>query len=142
MTYYNLVQYINDKIVAYYPTGTTVQFTEGYVELLNDNANDYPAFHLVLDETVQTSNSITYNLELYYVDILLEDRSNRLLVKSDGIEILKSIIASIDVDTNNSNMCQLVVPIRYIPYDVMFSDLCAGDVVKFALMYNNDTHCD
>ena len=62
MTYYNLNTYIEDKITAYYPTGTTIQYTEGDIYQVNWNQNSYPAFNLSLNNIVQNANSITYNL--------------------------------------------------------------------------------
>ena len=41
MTYYNLNTYIEDKITAYYPTGTTIQYTEGDIYQVNFNQNSY-----------------------------------------------------------------------------------------------------
>ena len=142
MTYYELTQYIEDKVIIYYPTGTTIQFTEGDINQVNFNSNKYPAFHLFLDNMIQTSNSITYNLVLFYIDILLQDRSNKITIQSDGLEILKSIIASIDVDLDVTKISTLVSPFRYTTFTEKYTDECAGAFVQFALMYNNDTHCD
>ena len=142
MTYYNLNTYIEDKITAYYPTGTTFQYTEGDIYQVNFNQNSYPAFNLSLNNMVQNSNSITYNLTLFYVDILIQDRSNKIAIESDGIEILKAIIASIDTDMNLSNLTDLVAPITYQIFTERFTDECAGAFVQFGLMYKNDTLCD
>lgn len=142
MTYYNLNTYIEDKITAYYPTGTTIQYTEGDIYQVNWNQNSYPAFNLSLNNIVQNANSITYNLTLFYVDILIQDRSNKITIQSDGIEILKAIIASIDTDMNLSNLTDLVAPITYQVYTERFTDECAGAYVQFGLIYKNDTLCD
>ena len=144
MTYYNLNTYIQDKITAYYPTGTTIQYTEGDIYQVNWNQNSYPAFHLFLNNAVQNSKSFTFNLTLYYIDILIQDRSNKLAIESDGIEILKAIIASIDTDMSLNNISDLVAPITYNVFGSSqgFTDECAGTSVDFGLMYKNDTLCD
>lgn len=142
MTYYELIQFIEDKITMYYPTGVTFQYTEGDINQVNFNTNSYPAFHIYLNNMVQTSNSITYNLTLFYIDILLQDRSNKITIQSDGLEILKSIIASIDTELDLTKLSTLVSPFTYETFSEWFTDECAGAYVQFALMYKYDTQCE
>lgn len=139
MTYYELNTLVNNTIDAYYGTGTTVQYTEGDIYKLNVKENSYPAFNLFLNNGIQNSKNFIYNVTLFYIDILTDGHTNELEIKNDGIEVLKSIIASID---NNANIkAELLSGITYKPFTEKFTDECAGAYVQFQLQIPFHTEC-
>lgn len=138
MTYYELNTLVDTTIKNYYGTGTTVQYTEGDIYQLNDKpGNVYPAFNFFLNQMVQNSSDIVYQVTLFYVDMLNVGHSNTLLIKSDAIEVLKIIVANID----NAIVGDLLSGVTYTPFIEKFTDECAGAYVKFNLKFPYSTLC-
>lgn len=97
-------------------------------EYLNGKPNvKYAAVNIDINQSTRNDNLITYSVYLYYVDRLVEDKSNWIEVKTTAEQVLNSIVnyaAKIgDVDDGWT--------IHY--FEQQFADYCAGGYVQFNL---------
>lgn len=96
---------------------------EGDIYELNNLPNiDYSVFFVTQDRHQISENTASYTLNLFYVDRLLDDASNRLIIQSNGIEaitnIVNKLIATEDVD--------VVYSMTFTPFYQRFADECSG----------------
>lgn len=125
MNYYNLKSYFQTLCDNY-----SQQFTEGDIYQVNYGQNSYPAMNLSLSELVQTDeNSETYVVTLFYIDLLNRDRSNKVNIQSDGLEVLKSIVNSFV----ESNSYIVTLPVSYKIFTERFTDETAGAYVTLRI---------
>ena len=125
MNYYNLKSYFQTLGDNY-----CQQFTEGDIYQVTYNTNSYPAMNLSLSELVQTDeNSETYVVTLFYIDLLNRDRSNKVNIQSDGLEVLKSIVNSFV----ESNSYIVTLPVSYKIFTERFTDETAGAYVTLRI---------
>lgn len=101
-------------------------------EYLNGSPNvKYASVNIDINQSTRNDNLITYSVYLYYVDRLVEDKSNWMEVKTTAEQVLNSIVnyaAEIgDVDDGWT--------INY--FEQQFSDYCAGGYVQFNLEVPN-----
>lgn len=95
----------------------------GDIYQLNSLPNiDYSVFFVTQNAHNWTENTITYSLNLYYIDRLLVDRSNAEEIQNTGILQLQNIINTFndtiyDVDFSDVN---------FTPFYHKFADDCAG----------------
>ena len=101
-------------------------------EYLNGKPNvKYASVNIDINQSTRNDNLITYSVYLYYVDRLVEDKSNWMEVKTTAEQVLNSIVnyaAEIgDVDDGWT--------INY--FEQQFADYCAGGYVQFNLEVPN-----
>ena len=101
-------------------------------EYLNGSPNvKYASVNIDINQSTRNDNLITYSVYLYYVDRLVEDKSNWIEVKTTAEQVLNSIVnyaAEIgDVDDGWT--------IHY--FEQQFADYCAGGYVQFNLEVPN-----
>ena len=101
-------------------------------EYLNGSPNvKYASVNIDINQSTRNDNLITYSVYLYYVDRLVEDKSNWMEVKTTAEQVLNSIVnyaAEIgDVDDGWT--------INY--FEQQFADYCAGGYVQFNLEVPN-----
>ena len=101
-------------------------------EYLNGKPNvKYASVNIHINHSTRNDNLITYSVYLYYVDRLVEDKSNWIEVKTTAEQVLNSIVnyaAEIgDVDDGWT--------IHY--FEQQFADYCAGGYVQFNLEVPN-----
>ena len=101
-------------------------------EFLNGNMGvKYASVNIDITSSTRNDNLITYSVYLYYVDRLVEDKSNWMEVKTTAEQVLNSIVnyaAEIgDVDDGWT--------INY--FEQQFADYCAGGYVQFNLEVPN-----
>ena len=101
-------------------------------EFLNGNTGvKYASVNIDINQSTRNDNLITYSVYLYYVDRLVEDKSNWMEVKTTAEQVLNSIVnyaAEIgDVDDGWT--------INY--FEQQFADYCAGGYVQFNLEVPN-----
>ena len=121
---FNLVTLVNalQKIGSAFPSVNTVVLSDIYK--LNDNPSiDYSVFAIVQDQHRQTDDYFYFNFYLYYVDRLLNDKSNQLEIQSHGINLLSTVISKVEelgliINTENYR--------TYQSFNQRFSDECAG----------------
>ena len=101
-------------------------------EYLNGSPNvKYASVNIDINQSTRNDNLIRYSIYLYYVDRLVEDKSNWIEVKTTAEQVLNSIVnyaAKIgDVDDGWT--------INY--FEQQFADNCAGGYVQFNLEVPN-----
>jgi hypothetical protein len=109
---------------------------EGDIFSLNSLPDiDYSVFFVTQTNHSLGEDTITYNLVLYYIDRLLQDKSNELEVQSSAILMLNNII----------NIFNQLNPDAQINYDVdfntfthKFTDFCAGVFCNISITIDNE----
>lgn len=106
------------------------RFAEGdvYTNLNEDKDKKYPVINLSVDNISIGDNYQTVNGNLFYIDRLMEDESNRTEIQSVGMRTLQSIINKL-AETYNWNWTSQT----YNPFTEKFADLCAGVYVTFTM---------
>ena len=106
------------------------RFAEGdvYANLNEDKEKKYPVINLDIDNITVGANFQTVTGNLFYIDRLLDDESNRVEVQSAGMRTLQSIINKIVEEMPWNWTSQ-----TYNPFTEKFADLCAGVYVTFTM---------
>ena len=126
MNYIDLIYLFETKCLE-----VSEQFTTGDIFQINSKDNIFPLTHLYIDSVEQYQSSIVYNIVLYYVDMLLDDRSNETLIQSDGLDILNGICN----DFINSFDVMVRLPITSTLFTERFTAECAGSYMRMRLEY-------
>ena len=96
----------------------------------------YGAFHINQTSHQTTENTDTYGLNLFYVDRLEDDDSNRLQIQSIGKTVLDNIVRTFceDYDTD-------MPTITYTPFTQRFTDMTAGVYATITLTVFKEWTC-
>lgn len=104
-------------------------YNEGSIYDLNNKTNiKYPLINFHINYVRSNNSLLTINCSLIYVDRLIQDNSNKLLIQSDGIIYLKEII-------NRLYNIGIEAESNYIitPFNESFNDITAGNFVTLNL---------
>ena len=108
---------------------------DGDVYTLNSVPDiNYSAFFITQNEHSIDSNTITYNLNLFYIDRIADSEDNVLNIQSDGIlqltNIINNLVFSEDVDVDRE--------INFVPFIQRFADNCAGVYCSVSFVTDNN----
>lgn len=108
---------------------------DGDVYTLNSLPNlDYSVFFITQNEHSIDGNTITYNLNLFYIDRIADSEDNVLNIQSDGIlqltNIINNLVFSEDVDVDGE--------INFVPFIQRFADNCAGVYCSVSFVCDNN----
>ena len=112
--------------------------TDGDIyQALNGNTSvKYGVFHVNQTTHQSTDTTDTYGLNLFFVDMLAEDESNRLQVQSLGKTLIDNIVRvfceQYDAD---------VATITYTPFTQRFNDMTAGVFATMNITTYKETSC-
>lgn len=109
---------------------------EGDIYTLNSLPDiNYGVFFITQNQHKQNEDTITYSLNLYYIDRLLNDEKNTLSIQSTGIVLLGNII-----NTFNASYSEVDIEydITYQPFTHRFADACAGVYAVVNLTVDNN----
>ena len=121
---YQVVKRIEEIAKAQPNVGFT---SEGDVYVLNALQNiEYAAVIVTQNTHTEDEAFRTYNLYVFYVDRLLDDKSNRLEIQSAGLECLSNIAATLRNEYE-------VGEIRYTPFNERFDSECAGVYMEISI---------
>lgn len=96
---------------------------EGDIFELNALPNiDYSVIYITQTNHSVNADTIEYNINLFYVDRLFNDKSNRLEIQSHGINVLTNLI---NVLTNYYDV-DVELPLSFTTFTQRFVDECAG----------------
>lgn len=106
--------------------------------IINSNPNiQYSIFFVTQNQHKSTEDWDKYNLNLFYIDRLLEDNSNELAIQSIGKEILTNIVRIFcglyDAEVDGQYNWQ--------PFMQKFNDNCAGVYLTITLDIAKDSIC-
>lgn len=102
-------------------------------EYLNGKPNvKYAAVNIDITQSTRNDNLTSYNVYLYYIDRLKEDKSNWKEIKTVGEQVLSSIINYAARDLGDIDDGWTITF-----FEQQFSDYCAGAYVNFNLEVPN-----
>ena len=96
---------------------------DGDVYVLNSLPNiDYSVFFITQNDHSIYQDTITYSLNLFYIDRISDSEDNTLNIQSDGMlqltNVINTLVFSEDVDVDGH--------ITFTPFIQRFADNCAG----------------
>ena len=96
---------------------------DGDVYVLNSLPDiDYSVFFITQNDHSIYQDTITYSLNLFYIDRISDSEDNTLNIQSDGMlqltNIINTLVFSEDVDVDGE--------ISFTPFIQRFADQCAG----------------
>lgn len=124
---YNQVLHRIKKYTLSLPYVSSAHIGDIY-EYLNGKLNViYATINIDITESTRNDNLTSYNVYLYYVDRLTQDKSNHIEIKTTAEQVLNSIVnyASTIGDITDG------WTIRF--FEQQFTDYCAGGYVQFQL---------
>ena len=92
-------------------------------------------FFITETDHIIRENTTEYQLTLYYIDRLFEDKSNVLDIHSTGIQVLAKIINILNYENDNID---IDFNINATTFEQKFSDYCAGVYVNLNVIVNNE----
>lgn len=108
---------------------------DGDVYTLNSLPNiDYSVFFITQNEHSIYQDTITYNLNLFYIDRISDSEDNVLNIQSDGMlqltNVINTLVFSEDVDVDGD--------INFVPFIQRFADNCAGVYCTVRFIVDNN----
>lgn len=110
------------------PIQPNVMFGSIY-ENLNTSERKYPIFNIDFETVNDNSNTLTYNIIVYYADRLNEDSSNVFDVKSDGITSIHLFVENLKY----TDEMVISEPININLFEQQFADMCGGAWARIML---------
>jgi hypothetical protein len=101
-------------------------FGEGDIYDYVDNGGEinYPVCWMVQQTHRYSPNQITYGIQLIFADLLTEDKSNRLDVQSDQLQVAIDFISKLKLD--NDYTFNISSNINVETFQERFNDFAAG----------------
>lgn len=105
----------------------------------NFTDNKYPLLY-VMYQPHQIDNPINnYSFVFYYIDRLLEDKSNEVDVHNSGLKSLNDVLIDIDLNYDNT---EYKFPTNMTLFVEKFADYCAGVFAEVSIQtYNENNEC-
>lgn len=108
---------------------------DGDVYTLNSLPNiDYSVFFITQNDHSIYQDTITYSLNLFYIDRISDSEDNVLNIQSDGMlqltNIINTLVFSEDVDVDGD--------ITFTPFIQRFADQCAGVYCTVRFIVDNN----
>lgn len=95
---------------------------------------EYSVFYITPNTFNVDEDTITYSLNLYYIDRWDETDNNQLEIQSSGILALQNIINRFNTDYDN---VEIDYPLVFTPFYQRFKDICAGVFVRINVRVDN-----
>ena len=108
---------------------------DGDVYTLNSLPNiDYSVFFITQNDHSIYQDTITYSLNLFYIDRISDSEDNVLNIQSDGMlqltNVINTLVFSEDVDVDGE--------ITFTPFIQRFADQCAGVYCTVRFVVDNN----
>ena len=120
MTLFEIINKLKDIAIS----KPNINFVgDGDVYTLNSLPNiDYSVFFITQNDHSIYQDTITYSLNLFYIDRISDSEDNVLNIQSDGMlqlmNVINTLVFSEDVDVDGE--------ISFTPFIQRFADQCAG----------------
>lgn len=125
MSLFSTVENIKNKAKAQPNVGLVY---EGDIYDLNEKQNiSYPAVVATQATHAESGDFRAYGFNLFYVDRLTADKSNRLEIQSTAIEALSNIAKALEDEGYE------ISELRYHSFDERFDAECAGVYVEITI---------
>lgn len=109
---------------------------EGDIYELNKLPNiNYSVFYITQGTHQVYENTLQYTFNLFYIDRLMADNSNRLQIQSQGMLVINNIINllnQLDVDID------IVYPVTFTSFNQRFADECSGVFAEITINVDNN----
>ena len=105
---------------------------------LNDTDVDYAAFCVTQQQHSANSESITFNLTLFYVDRLTDSKDNKLDIQSHAIETLRNILLTFEEENYYGVEYTSTM---YTTFTQRFLSECAGAYATITVSVPNEGGC-
>ena len=132
MTLYEIINKLKDIAIS----KPNINYVgDGDVYTLNSLPNiDYSVFFIPQNDHSIYQDTITYSLNLFYIDRISDSEDNTLNIQSDGMlqltNIINTLIFSEDVDVDGE--------ISFTPFIQRFADQCAGVYCNVRFVVDNN----
>lgn len=108
---------------------------DGDVYVLNSLPNiDYSVFFVTQNDHSIYQDTVTYSLNLFYIDRISDSEDNTLNIQSDGMlqltNIINTLVFTEDVDVDGD--------ITFVPFIQRFADQCAGVYCTVRFVVDNN----
>lgn len=108
---------------------------DGDVYTLNSLPNiDYSVFFITQNDHSIYQDTITYNLNLFYIDRISDSEDNVLNIQSDGMlqlmNVINTLVFTEDVDVEGD--------ITFVPFIQRFADNCSGVYCTVRFVVDNN----
>ena len=120
MTLFEIINKLKDIAIS----KPNINFVgDGDVYVLNSLPNiDYSVFFITQNDHSIYQDTITYSLNLFYIDRISDSEDNTLNIQSDGMlqltNVINTLVFSEDVDVEGD--------ITFTPFIQRFADQCSG----------------
>ena len=132
MTLFEIINKLKDIAIS----KPNINFVgDGDVYVLNSLPNiDYSVFFITQNEHSIYQDTLTYSLNLFYIDRISDSEDNVLNIQSDGMlqltNIINTLVFSEDVDVEGD--------ITFVPFIQRFADQCAGIYCNVRFIVENN----
>lgn len=111
---------------------------DGNVYDINSIPNiEYGVFYVTQSNTNVYENYVQYNLNIFYIDRLVDGFDNRLQIQSDGIRTIKNIVNTF-VDITDDDVSY---PLNFTSFNERFCDDCAGVFTTLSIETDGESNC-
>jgi hypothetical protein len=109
-------------------------FGEGDIYDYVDNGGEinYPVCWVVQQNHTYTNNVMTYNFQIIFADLLLEDKSNSLQAQSDQMQVAVDFISKLELD--NTYVFSISDNVSIETFDERFDDFTTGVSMNISIV--------
>ena len=132
MTLYEIINKLKDIAIS----KPNINYAgDGDVYTLNSLPDiNYSVFFITQNDHSIYQDTITYSLNLFYIDRISDSEDNTLNIQSDGMlqltNIINTLVFSEDVDVDGD--------INFVPFIQRFADQCAGVYCNVRFVVDNN----
>lgn len=109
---------------------------DGDIYILNSSPDtDYSVFFITQNTHNVSENTITYSLNLFYIDRLTENKDNMLKIQSDGMLSITNIVNEFNERYDD---VEITYPLQFQVFNQRFADECAGVWCVANIICRND----
>ena len=118
MNMVELIQHLKE-IAASLPMVQSVCSEDVYLNW-NSKEVQFASVNVAIEAVTRNEKNVEYTLVLYYADRLLQDKSNSEAIYTDSVNVLQTILNSLDEDL------EVIYPVQYVLFSQKFVDYLAG----------------
>lgn len=117
----------NHKLVNSCEEGANI-YKVNYMDIV------YPLVFITPQPHILNTPLAQYNFVIYYIDRLLDDKSNRVDIHNSAIKTINDIIFEVD----ELEVTESLKPINITVFSEKFADECAGGFIEISIETEND----
>lgn len=126
-----------DQIFLEQPNIRTVYNSDIY-QINNDPSAKYCVGGVTENRHREDDDFFYFSVNLFYIDRLLENKENAVMIESQGVAVLRNVIRTFCGQVG----CQVDGQIEYVPFVEKFNDECGGVYAVVSFQLPLDSLCD